>query len=231
MKLCNKDFITKEDLFMINAALAPPLTYRKFISLPDERLFLATRTHWFTLIPPTAAIAFISIFLLSAIFMFFLSGWYDIKFLAVGSLGVATVTFAVIATILVKWYYHLYIITTHKILEVRYLPPFYHSVNDVLLDQVRCTEIDVKTSGILNELLNIGNITLTFDRPTHQEEFVLADISNPDAIGMHLGDMLDAMKRNASSQVWYRTHDNKRPFRFTDDIYPKPISEVSQYGI
>ncbi|MDO8269424.1 MAG: hypothetical protein Q7T54_02000, partial [Candidatus Levybacteria bacterium] len=80
---------------------------------------------------------------------------------------------------LIHWSFHLYIATTKQIIEVRYSPLFSHVVNSVLLDQIRCTEIDVEMHGLIPELIGIGNVELTFDRPTHKEEFVIRGVRSP----------------------------------------------------
>ena len=83
---------------------------------------------------------------------------------------------------LIHWSFHLYIATTKQIIEVHYSPLLSEAVNSILLDQIRCTEIDVEMYGIIPELIGIGNVEITFDRPTHKEEFVIRGIRSPRAV-------------------------------------------------
>ncbi len=80
---------------------------------------------------------------------------------------------------LIHWSFHLYIATNKQIIEIHYSPLLSEAINSVLLDQIRCTEIDVEMYGFIPELIGIGNVELTFDRPTHKEEFIIRDIRSP----------------------------------------------------
>jgi hypothetical protein len=51
---------------------------------------------------------------------------------------------------------------------------------------VNCTEIDLKKNGIMGEFFDLGNVTITFDRPTHQEEFILEDLTDCERVGNFL---------------------------------------------
>lgn len=192
----------------------------RFISLPSETLLLTTRGHWFMLAPPflltTIAASFFTLSIIS-IFLFLLP---LLSLLILFLLLITTISFSLISHILVAWYYHVYIVTTHKIIEITYIPLSHHLINEVLLNQVRCTEIDVKTKGIINEILNKGDVIITFDRPTHQEEFVLSNIAKPSQTAIFLSDNLINIRREVTSPVWYQTKDKPSKFRFTDDLNP-----------
>lgn len=194
----------------------------KFISLEGERLLLATRTHWFVLLPPFLFLLILSIvgtvfFYISAPLLS-ISSLYSLLFTMLLWLW-ALIAFGIT---LIRWYLHIYLVTTRKILEVRSLPFFFHDINDVLLDQVRCTEIDIKKSGMINELLDMGDVIITFDRPTHRDAFILSDLHDPESVGIFLGDKLDEEKYNVGETVWYKNkNDPQQRFRFTDQIFPK----------
>ena len=107
---------------------------------------------------------------------------------------------------IIDWYFHMYILTTRKMLEIRYTPLSSYIMNDVLLDKVNCTEIDFRTKGIVNELLDIGDVVITFDRPTSQEEFVLRDIKSCHKLGSFLTRKLMDRETHESIQqtIWLR---------------------------
>lgn len=193
-----------------------------FLTLPGEKILIVQRKHIFTLLTAifiACLLGFLSV--LSSLFGAFV--FLKSPFIAISSsLSLFVVSTSLIAKITVDWYFHLYVITNRKIVEVYCTPLFSHVINDVLLDQVRCTEIDVKIQGIINEMLNMGSVVFTFDRPTHQEEFALADIKNPREIGIFLGDAFNSTIRDSSSPVWYQPkNEDSKTFKFTEEIFPR----------
>lgn len=113
----------------------------------------------------------------------------------------------VITKMIIDWYFHIYILTNRKILEFRYTPLTSYIVNDIMLDRVFCTEVDYQTSGILHDLLDLGDVIITFDRPTHQEEFVLRDIQECGQIGVFLTkQLLDDNPRDPITPIWFPGH-------------------------
>ena len=113
---------------------------------------------------------------------------------------------------LIHWSLHLYIATSKQIIEVQYTPLLSQAINSVLLDQIRCTEIDVEMYGIIPELIGIGNVEITFDRPTHKELFVIKNIRSPRAIANLLSAQINKSIPQSFNQsriqipqpVWYR---------------------------
>jgi hypothetical protein len=87
-------------------------------------------------------------------------------------------------------------------------------MNDVLLDQVNCTQIDFRRNGFLNEIMDMGDVVLTFDRPTHQEEFVFKDVNRCYKLGVFLTRKL--LDRNSGRQ-----NTNLQPIFFKP--YPKGV--------
>src|SRR5581483_8347748 len=156
-----------------------------------------------------------------------------------GLSAVVLITTLLGTKIIVDWYAHLYLVTSHKLMEICYAPLFSHTINEVLLNQVRCTEIDVNIGGAVREFLDMGSITITFDRPTHQEEFVLSNISQPNVIGPVLADELEVgpyqlsnPQLNLNSPLWYRSKSktNKKEFRFFEDVV-LPQERETSYAI
>lgn len=206
-----------------------------FLTLPGEKFLLATRKHWFVLAVPlviTGIVSFMLVILSSFLLLFFPS--FPTLFFSI-MLLILLFAFAYSTKLVVDWYFHIYLVTSRKILEVCYSPFFSYNVNDVLLDQVRCTEVDVQTDGIINELLNLGDVTMTFDRPTHQEAFALLEIADPKKVGIFLGDALDFEKGESRVQTWYKQYkkdkdnldgEQKNKFRFMEEIFPKSALEV-----
>lgn len=167
----------------------------------DEELIFAVREHWLPLLLRIlkrisisfmigAVVSFVLLFLLqnigialSAFFLLMLAG-----------------SGAVIRD-LIHWSFHIFIATNRQIIEVHYSPLFSEAINSVLLDQIRCTEIDVEMFGLIPELLGIGSVALTFDRPTHKEEFVIRDIRSP----RNIANLLSAQIHQAPNSVSVKT--------------------------
>lgn len=186
-----------------------PLEY--FITLPDEQLVLAERKHPVILCREIINIIALSIpFYLILFVLFDKLLHYPTLFIS-GILVVICATLSLIVKASVDWYFHLFIVTNRKILEVYFSPLYFYRINIVLLDQVRCTEIDEKKHGILNELVDMGDIVITFDRPTHEEEFILTDIQNPRKIAVLLNNMFSTLDANAIRPIWFRAHQTTAP--------------------
>ncbi len=151
----------------------------KFKLFEDEELIFATREHWLpltvrlirqTVLGLLAASVFASVFILLL----------HSPSLALSSFFLILLIASIVSIRdLIHWSFHLYIATNKQIIEIHYSPLLSEAINSVLLDQIRCTEIDVEMYGIIPELIGIGNVELTFDRPTHKEEFIIRDIRAP----------------------------------------------------
>lgn len=196
-----------------------------FLTSTDEQLLLVQRKHWFSLVYPLAIIAILGSLFFFAAFALFFSIFYHLYLFIAASVIIFLILINTITKVVIDWYFHFYVVTTRKIIEASYAPLFSHIINEVLMDQVRCTEIDIQMEGILNELLDMGNVILTFDRPTHQEEFSLMNIHDPKKAGLFLGNILD-MNQHVSNRIWFRAKDNPHTFRFTEEIFPPYAARI-----
>jgi membrane-associated HD superfamily phosphohydrolase len=186
--------------------------WTSFLGLKGEELLLVQRRHIFLLVYP--------IFLNFLIFLIFSAAAYFIFSYVLPSLPLLILSLLLMLCVAISlsiytavyWYFHLYILTNRKILEVKYTPLFSHVVNDIFLDKVNCTEIDLSSKGFFHELIDLGDVTITFDRPTHQEEFVLQDIKNCDEIGKFLTQkLMDGQRERLGDTIWFRSRSNLVP--------------------
>lgn len=198
----------------------------KFVTLPGEKLILAQRKHWYSFVFPIFIVAFIAIasifglIILSPIF----PSYIQLLFSSALFIAIAAATF--IGKLIVDWYLNFYIITSKKIIEVSYKPLTSRHTNEILLDQVKCTEIDTRVDGPIHELLDIGDVIITFDRPTHQEEFILADMSDPKKMEANLENALCPMQESDTiSQVetkqanWFnKARQEPSKWRYLEEI-------------
>ncbi len=173
----------------------------KFKLFDDEELIFACREHWLPLtlrLVRQAISGLVIAIALSFIFTIFLK---SIPLAINGFLLIVVLTNIIAVRELIHWCYHLYIATNKQLIEVHYSPLLSHAINSVLLDQIRCTEIDVEMYGIIPELIGIGNVAITFDRPTHKEEFVIRGIRSPRAIANMLSAQIHQALPNFQKQI------------------------------
>lgn len=167
---------------------------KKFLTLEDEHLVYSTRQHWSRMIPIFGInILLIILIVLSTIFSSFMMPLYSLSFLILG-ITILTISMEILIKQLVEWYFHFYIVTNRKIIEVAYRPMYSKVIYEVLLDQVRCTEVDVEGNGLVNEIFNVGTVLITFDRPTNEKIFSIENIKRPRTVAMHLGDVFGMQK-------------------------------------
>lgn len=187
----------------------------RFLTLSGEKLLLVKRRHPFVIFFPALVITVIICALILCSAVLFTNLFPSPSLFITTVLLLISILLTFITKSIMDWYFHLYILTTRKVLEVWYAPLYSHVMNDVLLDQVNCTQIDFKRNGFLNELLDMGDVVLTFDRPTHQEEFVLKDINKCYKLGIFLTrKLLDKNPQNETNNVqtiWF-----KRPSRIAN---------------
>lgn len=199
-----KDFITPE-------------LCQRFVTLPGERLIVGKRQHWFVLVAPLFITFLFSLLVISLAAFFFLGNAADPTLFVITLFLIVISATSIISKLIADWYYHLYIVTTKRILEVSCAPLFSHSINDVLLDQVRITEVDVKIKGFINELLDMGDVLIEFDRPSHDKMFIIANIKDPSNTGLILANTVKLMMQ--SSPVWFQPRNHAAElYKFTEDV-------------
>src|SRR5258706_11506255 len=163
-----------------------------FLTLEGEQLLFARRKHVRVLFVPI-----VTVFLFY--FLFTITGFYVVHaiipshivlFFAI-SLLLLLVTTSVITKIIIDWFFHLYIITNRKVLDVSYKPFFSKDVSVVSLDQVRCVEITAREQGIFKSVVNIGDVICHFDMLTHEDIFIMSNIASPEQVGVEVSDILN----------------------------------------
>jgi hypothetical protein len=218
----SKDFIhTKGKNTMDNYYDVLPNESNTFLMLPGEKTILHRRQHMFAVIIPIVIASLLAIGIMAALFVGFALFYHAFHLMLVSWAIVVIAAFSLITKTIIDWYLHMYLVTNRRILEIQYKPFFSQDVNDVLLDQVRCTEIDVKIHGYIHGLMDVGDIIITFDRPTHQQEFVLHDIKSPRKIGTLLGHLLNTPK-DANTTTWYKeSGPQNTQYFFTEELFPR----------
>lgn len=189
-----------------------------YLSSEKERILYVGKPAGIILLPQffllglTISISYIFLHYIT-LSVFKIPFWYVI---GVVTLLAAIVLFFIFMSL--DWLFDFYIITTNKIIDISYAPPFSHNLSSILLDQVRCTEVDTQKSGIVNELLDIGDVTITFDRPTHQEAFTLRDIYHPEQVSLYLSKALINPSQSTIKPFWFRDQGKNRRLRMGEDM-------------
>ncbi len=181
-----------------------------FLTLKGEELLLVKRSHPFVVITPSIIICCLTVFFISSAYVLFQTFLVSSSLFFVTLLLLISIAISLITKTIIDWYFHMYILTNRKILELRYTPLTSYIANDVMLDRVNCTEIDLISNGFLNEIIDMGDILITFDRPTHQEEFILKDIQGAHELTTYLTQQLmdGAPQTNILQQntIWFKQH-------------------------
>jgi hypothetical protein len=189
-----------------------PGIWDTFLTLTGEKLLLVQRKHVFVVVMPILFTSLSGFFLLFCDFFLFIHTLDSFSLFFTTALLIISVVLSFITKIIIDWYFHLYILTNRKMLEVWYTPLASHVMSDVLLDKVNCTEIDLRVNGFIHELIDMGDVIITFDRPTQQEVFVLKDIENSHDVGKFLTTyLMDHEPRNSTQPIWYRRSSNVVP--------------------
>jgi hypothetical protein len=194
---------------------------KHYLTFSGEKIHFIKRTSILTLIPLFVLVIFLSTFIAFGFYILAYYGLLSFHIAAIGIVLMIDIAILLCLKVVIEWYFHIYIVTNKKILEIVYIPLSSYTVNDVFLEQVKCTEIDIRMSGFLREMLGIGDIAMTFDRPTHHEEFILSNMTHARQIGSLLTQLLmNSSSALADSSSWYK--DNKdHKFYMIDTIIPK----------
>lgn len=188
-----------------------------FLTLPGEAIILAKRQHPFIAIASVVGVILVGVitFLLS----FYLLSYFKLNPSIILGIFILVLCYVASLKLVVDWYYHLYIVTNRKILNFQIKPFFSDQIDDVFLDQVRTTEIDTIIKSPLHELLDMGDVTIAFDRPSHEEIFALKNIKNPRETALYLGNELE--RGMSQSPVWFTPQKTNPLIKVTEDIYPQ----------
>lgn len=190
---------------------------QNFINLAGEQIQVIKRQHPFIL-----AVSIFSVF--STSFLILILGSLLSIFLRSVTMALIFSSFIIITSLsflpkaFLDWYYHLYVITSRKILEIRCVPFFSDQIDDVFLDQIRTTEIDAHIPDFLHELLDMGDVTIAFDRPSHDEVYTLSNIRCPREVASLLGKEFE--EEMTHSPVWFKPAETPFVARISEDIYP-----------
>ena len=179
-----------------------------FLTLNGEELLLVRRKHPFVVLFPLFLTSFIALCLILLVFFIFTQLLQSFSLFIASSLLIISFALSIITKNIIDWYFHLYVLTTRKIVEVSYNPLSKRSMNDILLDNVNCTEIDLRTHGFIHEIIGMGDLVITFDRPTYQEEFVLRDMQDTNSLGIFLTrKLMDRPMQTHMHPIWFRSRE------------------------
>lgn len=196
---------------------------KSLLTFPDEDILIAKRQHWLVLAATIITSTIVGLVFFLLVYLLFWVVLRDFLLLLIGLSTVIILTGSIIIKNVMNWYFHAYIVTNHKIMEFDCKPFFSEGVSDILLNLVRCTEIDTHTRGVINQMFDKGDIYITFDRPTHEEGFILKDIDSPRLTGELLNQVLIADLSNDKNQeaTWVKSKNGKSKYRYLEEILPR----------
>lgn len=126
-----------------------------------EKFIIAIDDHWVSIVGPMAfmALAFgmSALFFVAAFFLSSTHWWVGAGFyLFAGMMALFALHWTFIY--LFEWELSTWIVTTRRILNVRFLPYVRHDVGYIMIHEIH--EIEKHKRGILKNLLNFGNIEI-----------------------------------------------------------------------
>src|SRR5258708_5379863 len=112
--------------------------WKSFLTLHGENLLLVRRKHPFVVILPILLTSVLALFFIAVSFFLFTKFIFSVPLFIVTSLFLGALAISFITKSIIDWYFHLYVLTSRKILEIRYTPLSSYILNDILLDRVNC---------------------------------------------------------------------------------------------
>lgn len=205
--------------------MGPPNRFPRELSPPNflEPKLVIQRKYWFVLVPKILSAIVVGSILITASIFLFLYLYPNSTLLITSILVIIVLEISFSSKSIIEWFFHVYVVRPQKIQEISYSPLFEHNINEILLNQVRCTEIDVKTYGFINDILDFGNIIITFDRPTSQDKFIFHDIKHPHKIATKLVGMFDTPTNQnlpTLTEVWYQDQEDSEKYHLIEEIRP-----------
>lgn len=187
------------------------LREENFLTTPGEEVLLATRKNWcIVLFPIIISSIIIVMFMLVATFLTVKNLLPPVLFISAILLGIL-VENVLVSKILIDWNFNFFVVTTKKILEIQCSPLASCNTNSIFLDKVRTTEIDVRVKGLINELLDVGDITIIFDEMSNKRVFNISEINHPRELGEMLGKRFEPRVGDYPMQNSLRTNFEMQP--------------------
>src|SRR5215469_9516871 len=90
-----------------------------FLTLKHEQLLLVKRQHPFVVIMPIFLTCCLTLFFIATAFIIFKDFFFSPSLFFVTSLLLLSTAISLTTKIIVDWYFHMYILTNRKILELR----------------------------------------------------------------------------------------------------------------
>lgn len=196
-----------------------------FLTLPGEKLILFEKQHWISLIPSLLATLALNICLFSTLLFVYTLLQIPTTVFATACALILLIFYYTTLKFVVDWMNHFYIISTRRILEVNLSPFYFNDIHNVLLDQVRITEVDIDVKSVVHDLLNVGIIVISFDRPSLDNTINMKNILNARTIGPQLSDTLESIMTNKS--IWFGD-SHKSPMMQSDE-YVDEFSKLPKH--
>lgn len=176
------------------------IAYEKLIRVqPGEKVIFAMRMHWIIFLGDLAMIALLAI-VPYGVLRVVMDTWTS---LLAGPITRPILVLIGSAYYLMLWLFfitrfidhHLdiYLVTSHRILDVAQNGMFSRTVSELDLSRVQDVTSEVK--GVLHTMLNYGNVHI--QTASEKERFVFEDVTDPDSIRKQLLELVETdVRRN-----------------------------------
>lgn len=176
-------------------------------NLDQEKTIIAKRKHWIHPFLQVGIIFLTSLLFFSTVLMAF-SFINDWRLFLYTAFVIFIATFVVSAKTFVDWYFHFYVITTKRIIEISHSPMFFSRINGLLIDQIRCIEIEERRSGIIKEIFDYGDVVVKYDSATRSDSFRFSNIPSPSEFAYMLNKIM--LPQNSPFQYQQIRRNNEK---------------------
>lgn len=162
----------------------------------DEKVVLFLRRHWFVLFTKylmMAALAAMPV----AVYIIFRATFADLldnalihTLLVLGASVYYLFIWTTVFTIFIDYYLDIWIVTTHRIIDIEQRGLFNHIVSEQSLEMIQDVSSNIK--GVVPTLLDYGNVTIQTAGAKTLFEF--KQVSNPQYVGQAISKLMDEFR-------------------------------------
>ncbi len=154
-----------------------------------EEVILFLRQHVIFLVP-RAVLILTLLFAPSVLFPFFLKfSLLPVKlpssYIVIGTLFWYVATFGLVLTGFLRWFFNIYIVTNHRVVDVDFINLLYKEFSEARLTKIQ--DVTYKSGGILSALFNYGNVYVQTAGGLPNFEFL--GVPNPEKVVQAIGEL------------------------------------------
>jgi uncharacterized membrane protein YdbT with pleckstrin-like domain len=109
------------------------------------------------------------------------------SYLVVGTAVWYLVTFGVLLSRFIRWFFNIYIVTNERLIDIDFIHLLYKEFSEARLSKVQ--DLTYKTSGVLAVVFNFGNVAIQTAGQLPNFEFEL--VPSPERVVRIIGDLVE----------------------------------------